>query len=260
VSPCGTCVAAGSELVPNEDALLLFWDPRNAREPLRTHASTHADDVTALHFLPPALRLSHRQSGSRYDGVDKVVLSAGSDGLLCTSNAEEADEDEAGVSVGNWGCSVAQCGWVPVQSTFGMGARVWAASDMETFSVWTDEVRSRAVAGRSSCSTFLSTCSWILYVTSTSVSHPFTRPRERGSRTTSLVVILHLPIPSRRPTHSRSSSDRTSESDLPRHPRPIHLSLSVLVLIWKPILGRELNRPLLPQRRHRRPLAIRSFK
>ncbi|EIN10211.1 WD40 repeat-like protein [Punctularia strigosozonata HHB-11173 SS5] len=141
VSTDGALLAMGSDIpAPGDDALLLFFDPRAPGAPLRTHASTHSDDVTAVHFLPPHLRAAHAGSGSRYEGVARVVLSAGSDGLVCTSDAEQADEDEAGVAVGNWGCSVARCGWVPVRSTFGAGARVWAASDMETFSIWTDEL------------------------------------------------------------------------------------------------------------------------
>ena len=67
-----------------------------------------------------------------------VLLSISSDGLLCMSNADEPDEDEAGLYVGNWGCSVAQAGWVHGRAG---SPGVWASSDMETFSVWTAEVR-----------------------------------------------------------------------------------------------------------------------
>lgn len=61
-----------------------------------------------------------------------VLLSASADGLISTSNAEEDDEEEAGMHVANWGCSVAQVGWV--------GERIWGSSDMETFSTWSAEV------------------------------------------------------------------------------------------------------------------------
>ena len=87
------------------------------------HSSTHSDDITAVHFYPNG----------------DVLLSASSDGLVCTSNAVEADEDEAGLHVGNWGCSIAQAGWL--HDTAGRPG-IWASSDMETFSVWTNEVRS----------------------------------------------------------------------------------------------------------------------
>ncbi len=96
-------------------------DPRSPAAPLRVHSSTHSEDITALHFY---------RNG-------KMLLSASSDGLVCTSNAEETDEDEAGVHVGNWGCSIAQAGWM--HDIAGRPA-VWASSDMETFSVWTSEV------------------------------------------------------------------------------------------------------------------------
>ena len=59
---------------------------------------------------------------------------------MCTSNADEDDEDEAQIQVGNWGCSVSQAGWIQGGSTSGL-ARVWAASDMETFSTWKSDVR-----------------------------------------------------------------------------------------------------------------------
>lgn len=67
-----------------------------------------------------------------------MLLSASSDGLISTSNALEADEDEAVMHVGNWGCSVSQGGWI----SNARGSRIWAASDMETFSCWSNEVGS----------------------------------------------------------------------------------------------------------------------
>ena len=104
-------------------------DPRNPVTPLRSHASTHSDDITAVHFANNTI--------SSGDHNHNVLLSASTDGLLCTSNAREDDEDEAGRHVGNWGCSVAQCAWIHGR---GSAPAIWAASDMETFSVWTREV------------------------------------------------------------------------------------------------------------------------
>ncbi|KAI0069102.1 WD40 repeat-like protein [Artomyces pyxidatus] len=126
ISPDGLTVAAGSEL-KGDDAVIAYWDPRNPAAPLRTHASTHSDDVTALHFL---------RSSSPVAGYTSL-LSASSDGLLSISNAEEDDEDEAVVHMSNWGCSISQVGWVPQSGAL---TRVWAASDMETFSVWSEEL------------------------------------------------------------------------------------------------------------------------
>ena len=113
-------------------SLLFSRDPRSPAAPLRTHASTHSDDITALHFYRPP------PGGAPSSAGPSLLLSASSDGLVCTSNADEPDEDEAGVHVGNWGCSVAQAGWLHDRAG---RPGVWAASDMETFSVWTNEVR-----------------------------------------------------------------------------------------------------------------------
>ena len=84
-------------------------DPRNPAAPLRAHESTHSDDITALHFSK---------------SQNNLLLSASSDGLVCTSNAVEDDEDEAGLHVGNVGSSVAQAGWM---SEAGGSTSVWAA-------------------------------------------------------------------------------------------------------------------------------------
>ncbi|KAH8106301.1 WD40-repeat-containing domain protein [Cristinia sonorae] len=96
VSSDGLTVVAGTDL-EGEDASILYWDARNPSAPLRVHTSTHSDDITAVHFSKTNTHL---------------VLSASSDGLICTSNAQEADEDEAGLHVGNAGSSIAQTGWV----------------------------------------------------------------------------------------------------------------------------------------------------
>ena len=102
-------------------------DARNPAVPVRTHTYTHSDDITAVHFLRS--RPSHSNSN--------ILLSISSDGLLSTSNADEPDEDEAGMYVGNWGCSIAQAGWIHGRSG---SPAVWASSDMETFSTWSHEV------------------------------------------------------------------------------------------------------------------------
>lgn len=131
-------VAAGTEL-QKEDAFIYYWlvgrtcfyanqslclfrDPRNPAAPLRTHGSTHSDDITAVHFggTPPSTDL---------------LLSTSSDGLVSISNPHQED-DEAVVHVGNLGCSISQGGWIPNSTKLG----IWAASDMETFSYWSNEV------------------------------------------------------------------------------------------------------------------------
>lgn len=97
-------------------------DPRNSSPPLHIHSSTHSDDITALHFHPTS---------------PQFLLSASSDGLLSTSDACEANEDEAVLEVANWGCSIARAGWFSRDADYG----VWAASDMETFGLWNRDVR-----------------------------------------------------------------------------------------------------------------------
>jgi len=131
-------------------------DPRQPAAPLRTHGSTHSDDVTTLSFLNIA---SEPSLGPRH-----ILLSASSDGLICTSNPDEDDEDEAVLHVGNWGCSVSQAGWLESPS----GPNIWAASDMETFSTWSDQldrlqsldIRSPSVhnPGRTWVTDYLITC------------------------------------------------------------------------------------------------------
>ncbi|KAL0572763.1 hypothetical protein V5O48_009195 [Marasmius crinis-equi] len=127
VSANGLMVAGGTAL-QGEDALILYWDPRQPAAPIRTHGSTHSDDITALHF---------KKDESE---IPNLLLSASSDGLISTSNADEDDEDEAVVHVGNWGCSVSQIGWLYAPAGSTSTASIWAASDMETFSTWTAEL------------------------------------------------------------------------------------------------------------------------
>ncbi|KIY45980.1 WD40 repeat-like protein [Fistulina hepatica ATCC 64428] len=122
VSPDGSMIAAGSSL-KNEDAVIYYWDPRQPTTPLRTHSSTHSDDVTGLHF----------------SASGRALLSGSSDGLVSISSAFENDEDEAVEFVANWGCSVSQLGWAPA-SPGANASNVWAASDMETFSLWSSEL------------------------------------------------------------------------------------------------------------------------
>ncbi|KAJ3571676.1 hypothetical protein NP233_g3607 [Leucocoprinus birnbaumii] len=124
----GGLVAAGSE-IQSDDAFVMYWDPRQPAAPLHTHSSTHSEDITTISFHPSA-------------SSPPLVLSGSSDGLLSISNATEPDEDEAVLQVGSWGASVSQAGWYlpdANSTTFG----VWAASDMETFSLWSDELDQR---------------------------------------------------------------------------------------------------------------------
>lgn len=123
-------------------------DPRQPSTPIRSHTSTHSDDITSLSFFP--------QNSAR-----NILLSASTDGLLCTSFADEDDEDEAIIQVANWGSSISQAGWIRPsypQSIDTPQPAIWAASDMETFSTWTSEVGQQQIY-QLSC--LLKSISWI---------------------------------------------------------------------------------------------------
>jgi WD repeat-containing protein 89 len=105
-------------------------DPRHPAAPLRKHTSTHSDDITSVHFS---------QSSASSERSHHLLLSGSTDGLVCISNADEPDEDEAALYVGNVGSSISQVDWMPSRAARRTG--VWAATDMETFSVWSDEAR-----------------------------------------------------------------------------------------------------------------------
>ncbi|TDL29606.1 WD40 repeat-like protein [Rickenella mellea] len=122
----GLTVAAGTEL-QGEDAFIIYWDPRNPAAPLRTHSSAHSDDVTVVRF--------DRSPLSR-----NILLSASSDGLVSISDPSEDDEDESVLHVGNWGCSVSNTDWIAGDGGSPSNPRVWASSDMETFSTWSNEL------------------------------------------------------------------------------------------------------------------------
>ncbi|KAJ7499321.1 WD40-repeat-containing domain protein [Mycena latifolia] len=124
VSEDGSTVVGGTQL-QGEDAYIIYWDPRQPAAPLRTHGSTHSDDITVLRFSPDAPNL---------------LLSASTDGLISTSTADEDDEDEAVVHVGAWNTSVSQAGWIHSASASAAGPKIWGSSDMETFSTWSDEL------------------------------------------------------------------------------------------------------------------------
>jgi len=81
-----------------------------------------------------------RPSSSEQRPRDDLLLSGSTDGLVCISNAREEDEDEAVLYVGNLGSSISQAGWMPRRSLRAGAGGAWAATDMETFSLWSDEL------------------------------------------------------------------------------------------------------------------------
>ncbi|EKM82104.1 hypothetical protein AGABI1DRAFT_126452 [Agaricus bisporus var. burnettii JB137-S8] len=145
-SPTGDLIAAGSEF-QGQDSFILYWDPRQPAVPIRTHSSTHSDDITTLSFHPSAFS-------------PPLLLSGSSDGLLSISNAIEDDEDETVIHVGAWGPSVSQSGWYthPDNNT---SLGIWAASDMETFSLWSDQLDQRYSVDIRNPSVHTTTRTWV---------------------------------------------------------------------------------------------------
>ena len=108
-------------------------DPRQPTLPVRTHSSTHSDDITTVSFLPDKGHANGRN----------ILLSGSTDGLLCSSYADEDHEDESIIQVGNLGSSISQAGWINGGWALDRDtpqAAIWAATDMETFSTWTADV------------------------------------------------------------------------------------------------------------------------
>ena len=100
-------------------------DPRQLIAPLYKHSSTHSDDIKTISF--------HCAVSS------PLVLSGSSDDLLSISNPTETDEDETMLHVRPWGTSISHADWY-CSSANASSHGVWAASDMETFSLLSDEV------------------------------------------------------------------------------------------------------------------------
>ncbi|PVG03536.1 WD40 repeat-like protein [Serendipita vermifera] len=127
ISANANMVAAGTER-RNEEAIIVYWDPRNPSQPVHTHTSTHSEDVTCLAFKPTLTD-------------SNLILSGSSDGLVCISDSHQSDEDEACLHVANTGASIARVGWMNLTGSNNPKVpRVWSASDMETMSIWSNDL------------------------------------------------------------------------------------------------------------------------
>jgi len=118
----GQLIATGCEY-QSEEAPILYWDTRSPNHPVRKHSDTHSDDITNLAFF------SHADQ--------EQLFSSSTDGLISLSNPSEGDEDEAVISVANWGTSISKMGFLQED---GHQQYIWCASDMETFSAWSLEL------------------------------------------------------------------------------------------------------------------------
>ncbi|PIA18155.1 WD40 repeat-like protein, partial [Coemansia reversa NRRL 1564] len=114
-----TAIIGGTQLNSEYAAKILMWDMRMAGTPSRVFEDSHSDDVTQIHC--------NKNSPSQ-------MLSGSTDGLLCTFDLSQPDEDEALQFVANTGASVSKCGYFGPDSQF-----IFAHSDMETLQLWTNE-------------------------------------------------------------------------------------------------------------------------
>ncbi|KAJ2772882.1 hypothetical protein IWQ57_001566 [Coemansia nantahalensis] len=122
-----TMLVGGTQLNSSYAAKVLFWDVRAAGAPARAFEDSHSDDVTQIQCCPSA---------------SKQFLSGSTDGLLCTFDPTQPDEDDALLYVANTGASVARCGYFGPESQF-----IYAQSDMETLQLWTVEATQLADFG-----------------------------------------------------------------------------------------------------------------
>ncbi|KAJ9478776.1 putative WD repeat-containing protein [Pseudozyma hubeiensis] len=96
-------VVAGTEQYGHGDSDIDIWDIRSAAAPKSKYNEVHSDDVTVLQYHPDA---------AAHAGI---LLSGSTDGLVSAIDTTIAEEDDAVISVGNTGNSVARAGWI--QST-----------------------------------------------------------------------------------------------------------------------------------------------
>ncbi|SPO32270.1 uncharacterized protein UTRI_02827 [Ustilago trichophora] len=98
-------VVAGTEQYGHGDSDIDIWDIRAPVAPSSKYNEVHSDDVTVLQYHPD--HVNH--SG--------ILLSGSTDGLVSAIDTAIAEEDDAVISVGNTGNSVAKAGWIPSSSS-----------------------------------------------------------------------------------------------------------------------------------------------
>ncbi|SYW75484.1 uncharacterized protein UBRO2_00718 [Ustilago bromivora] len=92
-------VVAGTEQYGHGDSDIDIWDVRSAAAPQSKYNEVHSDDVTVLKYHPDSA--AHRG----------ILLSGSTDGLVSAIDTTIPEEDDAVISVGNTGNSVARAGW-----------------------------------------------------------------------------------------------------------------------------------------------------
>lgn len=141
-------VVAGTEMYGHGDSDIDIWDLRSPKAPVSKYNEVHSDDITSLAFHPDA---------TTHAGI---LLSGSTDGLVSAIDTTINEEDDAVISVGNTGNSVARAGWISQSSSSsadtdmvtrdqdadldqveqdlrrrGLGS-VWAIGDMQTVSIF----------------------------------------------------------------------------------------------------------------------------
>ncbi|CBQ71071.1 conserved hypothetical protein [Sporisorium reilianum SRZ2] len=93
-------VVAGTEQYGHGDSDIDIWDIRSVAAPKSKYNEVHSDDITVLQYHPDA---------ANHAGI---LLSGSTDGLVSAIDTTIAEEDDAVISVGNTGNSVARAGWI----------------------------------------------------------------------------------------------------------------------------------------------------
>ncbi|CAG8756761.1 8591_t:CDS:2 [Dentiscutata erythropus] len=110
-----TILAAGTELIEG-DAKILFWDLRKPFLVAAEFIESHNDDITQLQFHPTS---------------DSHFISGSTDGLICSFEVKNFNEDDELIGVINSGSSINKAGY------FGPSAEyVYCLTHTETFSLW----------------------------------------------------------------------------------------------------------------------------
>lgn len=148
-------LVAGTEQYGHGDSDIDIWDIRTTAAPKSKYNEVHSDDITVLQYHPD----SYNHAG--------ILLSGSTDGLVSAIDTTIAEEDDAVISVGNTGNSVARAGWIAGSSSSTVNAagamdtsmdgdadeaadlsqvetearrralgRVWAIGDMQTLSLF----------------------------------------------------------------------------------------------------------------------------
>ncbi|KAJ1956673.1 hypothetical protein GGI12_005248 [Dipsacomyces acuminosporus] len=120
ISADETMIVGGTQLNDDGAAKINFWDTRSsAGRPSKVFEESHSDDVTQIQCHP---------------SLPRQFLSGSTDGLLCTFDVTQMDEDESLQYVANTGSSISHAGYFGPDAQF-----IYAQSDMETLQLWTNE-------------------------------------------------------------------------------------------------------------------------